>query len=132
VRGCFQAQAGPEDGLTSTELAVLMPAVLLLIMLPVQYGLWYHAKQVADAAAEQGVEAAALPGTSEDDGEVAARDFLARAGNLSNLVVRVSRGTETVVVEVWGDAPRLVPFATWSVASRAESPLERFVPEPLR
>ena len=37
--------------MTTIQVAILFPAVLIWLALIVQYGLWWHAKQVANAAA---------------------------------------------------------------------------------
>ncbi|MEO7442981.1 MAG: TadE family protein [Acidimicrobiales bacterium] len=121
-----------EDGLTATQLAVIMPAVLFWIMLIVQYGLWFHAKQVSAAAAAEAVDAAQVPGGTAADGERAAREFLALSGNLTEVTIVVTPTADSVTVRVGGQAPRLVPGISWRVASVAESSLERFVPEPQR
>ena len=121
-----------EEGLTSTALAVLMPALLFWIMLIVQYGLWFHAKQVAGAAASEAVSAAKVPGGTGYDGERAALDFLSQSGNLDDVTVTVDRADQVVRVEITGAAPRLVPGIRWSVTTRAESPVERYIPEPDR
>lgn len=126
------ARGRGEEGMTSTALAVLMPALLLWIMLIVQYGLWFHAKQVAGAAASEAVSAAKVPGGTGDEGRQAAQDFLAQSGNLDDVVVTVDRGDDRVQVEVTGSAPRLVPGFEWSVTARAQSRVEQFVPEPER
>ena len=39
-----------EDGTAATQLAVLMPAVLLLVMLTVQFALWAHGSHLAAAS----------------------------------------------------------------------------------
>lgn len=117
-----------EAGVTATELAVVMPAVLFLIMLVVQYGLWAHARQVATAAAEAGVDAARVPTGTEADATAAAHAAAAGSPALSAVVVSVRTGAESVAVRVDGDAPRLVPGISWHVAAAAEAPLERFVP----
>ena len=116
--------------MTTSQVAIVFPALLFWIMLIVQYGLWFHAKQVAEAAAAEAVDAAQTPAASTQDGEAAARSFLAASGNLSNAAVVVSRDLTLVTVEVRGDAPQIVPGFSWSVRARAQSPLERFVPEP--
>jgi Flp pilus assembly protein TadG len=116
-----------DRGLTSTELAVLMPALIFWIMLTVQYGLWFHARQVAGAAAAEAVDAAQVPDGTADGGERAARSFLAQSGNLDDIRVAVNRTTETVSVEITGQAPQLVPGISWSVTATAESPVERFI-----
>ena len=116
--------------MTTSQVAIVFPALLFWIMLIVQYGLWFHAKQVADAAAAEAVDAAQTPTGSAADGEGAARSFLASSGNLTNLVVTVDRTFSVVSVEVRGDAPQLVPGFSWSVTARSQAPVERFVPEP--
>lgn len=121
-----------ESGLTSTQLAVIMPALLFWIMLIVQYGLWFHAKQVSAAAAAEGVDAAQLATATALDGERAARSFLAQSGNLDEIAVDVQRTADVVSVRVTGHAPRLVPGFDWKVTSVAESRLERYVPQPER
>lgn len=118
-----------QEGMTSTQLAVMFPALLVWIMLIVQYGLWYHAKQVADAAAAEGLDAAQVPDGSIEGGEAATRSFLASAGNLEGVAVDIERGTDEVTVEVRGRAPSLVPGFEWGVAARAVGVVERFIPE---
>ena len=121
-----------EDGLTSTALAVLMPALLMWIMLTVQYGLWFHAKQVAGAAAAEAVSGAKIPSGTSEAGQVAAESFLGQSGNLEEIRVSVDRAPDVVRVEITGVAPQLVPGVRWSVTARAEAATERFIPQPER
>jgi hypothetical protein len=121
-----------ETGLTSTELAVLMPVVIALVLVPFQVGLWWHAKQVADGAARQAVDAAQIQDGTETDGVDAAVRFLTAAGNIENPSVSVTRTLDTVTVEVTGRAPQLIPGLNWQVTSQATGPVERFIPEPDR
>lgn len=121
-----------EGGLTSTQLAVVMPALLVWIMLIVQYGLWFHAKQVSAAAAAEALDAAQVPGGTPAAGERAARSFLAQSGNLDEIGVEVRRSADVVTARVSGQAPQLVPGVAWTVASVAEARVERFIPEPER
>ncbi len=121
-----------ERGMTSIQVAILFPVVLFWIMLIVQYGLWWHAKQVANAAAAEAVDAAQVSTGSARDGEDAAASYLAQSGNLDNITVTVSREPTVVTVEVRGDAPQLVPGFAWSVTARSTAPVERFIPEPER
>lgn len=120
---------GRDDrGLTTVELTIVAPLLFWWLMLIVQYGLWWHAKQVANAAAAEAVDVAQTPDGTAGDGDAAARDFLAESGNLRNVAVTVDRGTEVVTVQVQGDAPRLVPGWSWGVTARSQAPVERFVP----
>ena len=121
-----------ERGMTTIQVAILFPAVLLWLMLIVQYGLWWHAKQVANAAAAEAVDAAQVSDGSEAEGEDAASSYLAQSGNLDNITVTVDRQPTVVVAEVRGDAPQLVPGFSWSVTARSQAPVERFIPEPER
>ena len=119
-------------GMGTSQVAILFPAVLLWLMLIVQYGLWWHAKQVANAAAIDAVDAAQIPSGSEATGTRAAQDYLRQAGNLRDVTVTVERSPALVTVEVTGRAPQLVPGFTWSVTARSQGPVERFIPEPDR
>ncbi len=121
-----------ERGMTTIQVAILFPVVLFWIMLIVQYGLWWHAKQVANAAAAEAVDAAQVSTGTARDGEDAAASYLAQSGNLSNVTITVTREPTAVTAEIHGDAPRLVPGFEWSVTARSAAPVERFVPEPER
>lgn len=121
-----------ERGMTTVQVAILFPAVLIWLMLIVQYGLWWHAKQVANAAAAEAVDAAQVQDGSAADGETAAASYLAQSGNLTGVTITVDRQPTVVVAEVHGDAPQLVPGISWSVTARSEAPVERFIPEPER
>ena len=126
------AKRRSEEGLTSTELAVVMPILIALVLVPFQVALWWHARQVADAAARDAVDAAQVATATEDDGIRAAEWFLEAAGNVTDPQVTVTRTAETVRVEVTGTAPRILPGFDWQVTARASGPTERFIPEPDR
>ncbi len=121
-----------DSGMTTSQVAILFPAVLVWLMLIVQYGLWWHAKQVANAAAAEAVDVAQLPGGTAADGEAAAHGFLDQSGNLTAVTVIVDRTPTIVTAEVGGRAPRLVPGFDWSVTARSQGAVERFIPEPER
>jgi Flp pilus assembly protein TadG len=121
-----------DRGMTTSQVAILFPVVLMWLMLIVQYGLWWHAKQVANAAAAEAVTAAHVPHGTATVGEDAAKGFLDQSGNLTDVAIVVTRTPELVTVEVTGNAPVLVPGFDWGVTSRAQAPTERFIPEPQR
>lgn len=118
--------------MTTIQVSILFPAVLLWLMLVVQYGLWWHAKQVADAAAAEAVAAARIPTGTAEDGDAAANRLLHQSGNLSEVTVVVNRDAGIVTVEVSGNAPRLVPGFEWTVTAHSHAPVERFIQEPDR
>lgn len=121
-----------ERGLTSTELAVVMPVIIALVLVPFQVALWWHARQVAEAAAREGLDAAQVVTATEEDGVRAAEWFLDAAGNLTERDVSVTRTADTVTVAVTGRAPRIIPGLDWQVTAHASGPVERFVKEPDR
>lgn len=125
-------RAQSEGGLTSTELAVVMPVIIALVLVPFQVALWWHARQVAEAAAREAVDAAQVVTATEADGIRAAEWFLDAAGNITEPDVTVTRTADTVTVEVTGRAPRIIPGLDWQVTAHASGPIERFIPEPDR
>jgi Flp pilus assembly protein TadG len=117
-----------ERGLVSAELTIVVPLLVWWLMLIVQFGLWWHAKQVADAAAAEAVDVAQTPDGTAAGGEAAALSLLDASGNLSSVSVSVDRGTDVVTAEVQGDAPKLVPGWGWGVTARGQAPVERPLP----
>jgi Flp pilus assembly protein TadG len=106
-----------------------MPVLLVLVLLPMQFALWWHAKQAADLAAEEAVEAAQVV-EAADVGEQAragALAVLSEAGNLTDVTVSASTTSSSVIVEVRGTLNYSI-IGTFTVTARAEGPLERFVP----
>ncbi len=67
-------EAGGDRGATVIELALLMPVVLVVVLLIVQMALWFHGRQVADAAAREGARIA----RAGDDGWQEAAEAKAR------------------------------------------------------
>jgi hypothetical protein len=118
--------------MTTIQVAILFPAVLFWLMLIVQYGLWWHAKQIANAAAAEAVDTAQVSTGSATAGERAAADYLRQAGNLAEIRITVDRSPTVVIAEIRGDAPQLVPGFSCSVTARSVAPVERFVPEDQR
>jgi len=107
-----------------------MPVVIALVLVPFQVGLWWHATQVAHAAAQEAVDAAQVIDATVSDGVTAAAWILDQAGNLTDPQVTVTRTTDTVTVEVSGVAPRLL--FNWAVTATATGDVERFIQEPDR
>lgn len=122
-RGCRD-----DAGVTALLAAMLMPAVLMLVILVVQAGLYYHAHQRATAAADRAVAAARTPTGTEADGVAAAQLFLDGAP-LDGAAVEVQRGPEEVEATVTGVAPELIPGISWQVEAVTAAPAERFIPE---
>ena len=117
-----------ERGSTTTEAVLVTPALIFLVMLVVQFGLWFHAQHVAQAAAEEGARA----GRAERGSSAAGRDrtnaFLDQAGPtiLTGRQVTVGRTPEAVTITVGGRSRQVVPGYSLPIRAVASSPLERF------
>lgn len=123
-----------ERGVTTTEAAVVMPALIVAIMLVFQVALLWHADQAVELAAEEAVETAQLADATANDGNAGADAVLSQVGHLHAVTVTVDRDDATglVTVAVTGRAPRVVPFGTWAVHAVAQGNIERFVAAPDR
>lgn len=119
-------------GDASTQLVLLTPVLLLLVLLVVQLGLWLHASNVGAAAASRGVAAASVLDGSAAGGVAAATELADDAGArlASTPVVERRDGVVTARVEV--RLRSLLPGLPRTVTRVAVGPIERFVPEPER
>lgn len=121
-------QAGEERGIATTEAVLVTPALLFLVMLMIQFGLWFHAQHVAQAAAEEGARAARALHGSADVGRLQAEAFLDQAGAtvIDSRSVTATRTDDAVAVEVEGQSTNVIPGFVLPVSATAISPVERF------
>lgn len=100
-----------ERGMATLEMAILAPFILLITFSAVQAILYYHARNVAVAAAQVGVEAARTVNGSSADGKAAASGYLSTVGGslLDGANVSVNRGANTVTVRVTAPVPKVMP-----------------------
>jgi len=117
-----------ERGSATTEVVLLTPVLMFLVMAIVQFGLWFHAQHVAQAAADQGVRAARSNGSTAEEGRQRAEDFLDAAAPtlIADPIVVAGREGDLASVTVDGTATALVPGLSLTVHAEATSPVERF------
>ncbi len=119
-----------EQGSATLEIAVLFPAVLLATFGLIQGALYFHARDVALAAATDGLTAARGRTGSGEEGRQAASAFVQRAGGGDVLLgssVSSFRTATTATVTVTGRTLSLVPgLPGWVVSQTASGPVERF------
>ncbi|WP_370026411.1 TadE/TadG family type IV pilus assembly protein [Planotetraspora sp. GP83] len=113
------------------EAALVYPVVLLLILLAVNAALWFHARSIALAAAQEGVRAGRAYSSSLSAGQAAAERFVRQVGGsfLTSAQVGAERNTDTVVVTVRGQAISLIPLLTLSVEQVSRAPAEKWTSE---
>lgn len=117
-----------ERGDAAVEAVLVTPVLLFLIMVLIQFGLWYHASHVAEAAAQEGASAARVDAGTADDGRLRAQQFMASAAPalVDGVSVTATRDGDVARVDVNGSVGSLVPGLTFHVHGEAESPVERF------
>jgi Flp pilus assembly protein TadG len=123
-------RAAGDRGMISLELAILFPALLLVVFTTIQAALWYHARSLALAAAQEGVRAARAEDSTLADGRAAAQAFLDRAAAdtlLDTTVSTAGSGSTQVRVVVRGRALSVLPgIGGPTVAQESRGTVERF------
>lgn len=96
------------------ELALALPALLMILVAVVQFALVYHARDVATTAAQEGARLAAGEGRTPVEGADRAQDVLesglGRTG--SEFSVTAQDTGETIIVQTDGDYPLIIPWVT--------------------
>ena len=107
----LRATTTGEEGSVSAELVVATPLLLLLLLVAVQTGVWWHATHIAESVAAHALAAARVQDGSAASGERAGRLVIAQlAGNLlADPRVSVTRGPTVANVEVTGSAMSVIP-----------------------
>jgi Flp pilus assembly protein TadG len=117
-----------EHGSVSIQLVILLPALFAVMFLGMQAALFYHARSVAIAAAEEGARAASAESGTQSDGVAAADAFVSDAGGddvLSGVSVTADRTATTVTVTVTGNSLSVIPGWTPRIEQSASLPTER-------
>ena len=124
-------RARGDAGAATTEVVLVTPVLLLLVMFVIQFGLWYHAQHVAQAAADEGARAAKVENANEEDGIASANAFLDQSSRslIGARSVQATRSSEVVTVTVSGQVASVVPGLDLTVSAKATDPVERFRPD---
>jgi Flp pilus assembly protein TadG len=128
VRPGTSSRRHDERGSASIELVILLPALFAVMFLGMQAALYYHARTVAIAAAQEGARAAGAETGREVDGTSAANTFVADAGGddvLPGATSAANRTATTATVTVRGFSLSVVPGWTPVVEQSATVPVER-------
>lgn len=115
-------------GSVTIELVILLPALFAVMFLGMQAALFYHARTVAIAAAQEGAHAASSETGTDADGLRAAEAFLRDAGGddvLPGATATVTRAATNVVVTIRGTSISVIPGWTPSIVQSASLPTER-------
>ena len=117
-----------DRGYVTTEVVLLVPVLLFLVLLVVQFGLWLHAQHVAQAAADEGLREARVASVPVADAEAHASSFLDQTASavIEERGLVIERDADVARVVVTGRAPTVVPGFELRIRAVAASPVERF------
>ncbi|WP_329522170.1 pilus assembly protein [Spirillospora sp. NBC_01491] len=125
MRSRLAALLHGEDGSATVSIAIVFPAAGVLFLALAQAVMVSVARDVALAAAEEGLRTARGHEGTPAQGHAAAADFARHEPVLQSPSVSVS-GTTTVSVRVSGRAPSVLPGVHIAVSQAAHGPRERF------
>ncbi len=113
----------------TVEAVIIVPALMLILLVFVQYALWAHASSLVQAAAAQGDQAARASGGTPAAGIVAAEQFLHRTGAevIVGPVVRAHvQAGNMARVDVAGDVESILPGVHIGVSATSIGPVQTF------
>jgi Flp pilus assembly protein TadG len=122
-----------ERGSVALELALVAPALMLLVLGVLQFGLWYHAQNVVETAALEGARVAAAEEGTAGSGESRALEVVHEGlGQVAaDQAATASIDQETARVQVTAQLGGLLPIpglSSFSLSSEATVFRERFRP----
>lgn len=123
-------RAGRDERGLEAAADVLIWVMLLGFLLAIMQGaIWYHATNLAQAAATSAYQAASLYNASAGDGINAGHSTATQSGSiLTDVEVSVSRTATQVTVTVTAHAPMLVPGVSNTIEKTVVGPVERWTP----
>ncbi len=111
---------------------LMIPVVLLALLLVVQFGLAYYARQVLAGAAQDGAAAAGRQGSSPGAGVNLTETLIEEAGGslFASHTARANGDGNLVTVQASGEVVSLLPFfGTITVHASATAKVESFDPQ---
>ncbi|KQS54523.1 hypothetical protein ASG36_20695 [Geodermatophilus sp. Leaf369] len=124
------AGTAAERGSSSVEFAILFPVIVVLLLAGPQLGMWYFAREAAEAAAQAGARAGSVEGAPAGEGQQAADAYLAQlgTGSMTSYSVTQDDTATTVSIRMVASVPNVIPLPGFSptVDVTVEQARERF------
>ena len=116
----------------TAEAVIIVPIVVVLTMVVVQFVLLWHGRHVAQAAAQTAARSAAAYQATAAVGQADGDAYLKQVAPnlLPGRAVRVTRDATTVTVTVTADVLTVIPFGSFTVDESAVAPVEAFTASP--
>ncbi|WP_307813704.1 TadE/TadG family type IV pilus assembly protein [Streptomyces sp. N35] len=128
-RGLRAAWRDDDRGAVTTQLVLVVPVLMLMVLLIVQFAVAWHAQHIAQSAAARALAAARVEKGGAGAGQERARQTIAALGGriLLSPQVQVRRTATEASVRVEGRVMAVVPGLNLRVSGTAHGPVERFV-----
>ena len=118
-----------DRGDASVEAVIIVPVIVVLTLLVVQFVLVWHGTHVAQAAAQTAARTAAAYRADPGTGQAAGDAYLAEVAPnlLPGRTVTVTADASAVAAAVRAQVLTILPFASFDIQETATAPRERFV-----
>jgi Flp pilus assembly protein TadG len=119
-----------DRGAVTTEMVIIMPVLLTMVLLLAQVTVWWHAAHIAQATAAHALAVTRVQDGTAASGQNEAQRVLDQLGRgpLRGAHVTVTRTADDAEVQVTGTASSVVPFLHLPVRTHASGPVEQFRP----
>ena len=106
----------------------MIPVLIIMTMISVQYVMVWHARNVAEAAARDGLRVARGYQATGPQGSASCAKYLDTVAKrmLGERSCTADRGGQTVVVTVHAKVMSVIPFGSFTVNETATGPVEVF------
>jgi hypothetical protein len=128
VGGRRRLRRGSDEGSSIVEAVIVVPVLMILILVAVQFVLWMHANQVVQLAASEGDRTARVLGGGPIAGIASAHGVLTGPGSdvaTSSVTVSVLPG-DAELVRVSGRADSILPWMSLPVTASAIGQIQQF------
>ena len=132
MSGRPRRRARDDAGVSSVELVLYMPVLMLIILIAVQFSLVWFGNQAASAVARETARQARVYHDEPQQAIEEGRRYAATIGNgvLEDVHITIEPvGDNRVRVTVTGKAQEISPIGVPTVSQTVEGPIEEFFPE---
>ena len=121
-------RAAGDRGDVTAEAVIIIPVIVVLTLLVVQFALVWHGRHVAQAAAQTAARSAAAYQAGPGAGLAAGQAYLTEVAPnlLSSSNLTVTRSLDSASASVHAEVLTVIPLLTIAIQEDAAAPLETF------
>jgi len=118
-----------ERGSSTVEFVIATAVMVLLLMVVVQFALWFHTRAAVTTAARHGLDRVRVLDGTTGDGVATTNEFLDQAAaGLRGRAVSADRSAGDASVTVSGTVVSVIPGVKLPLTVTVHAPVERVVP----